>query len=411
MNIIDRAIGILRTGLTKAMSAGLTSYPNSSIKFRLVFGFLDFLIQLLLRIPSTESPIAKPNSVLIVNGAHLGDVLLSTAILPLIRKMCPDIKIGFVVGSWSAEALQNNTLVDEVYIVDHYRLNRSRKPITEKIRAYIETSHKALKEIRKSQYEVAINLYAKPNIIPLLWIARIPTRIGYIHGGFGSLLTHRLLWKNSNNHITAYHAELLFAISVDVRRGANYGYVIPKPTQDELASVDVFLNVDPRFCSDYIIFHIGTGELKREWLPERWRELAFQLRQQGQFIVFTGQGQRESESILRIIDGLDGCLNLCGLLNWRQFISVVSRAAIVYCVESVASHVASGLGIRCVAIWSGLNNPNYFKPIGLHTITVTADVPCIGCQHGCKDMHCVRNVSVNDIAEIPVADLGKKITQ
>jgi len=411
MKISGRAISFLRTALSKATSFGLTSYPNSSIKFRLVFGFFDFLIQLFVRIPSAKSPVARPNSVLIVNGAHLGDVLLSTAILPLIRKTYPDVKIGFIVGSWSADALRNNVLVDEIYIVDHFRLNRSRKSIAEKILAYIKTSHKALKEIRKSQYEVAINLYAKPNIIPLLWLARIPTRVGYIHGGFGPLLTHRLVWKNSNNHITTYHADLLFAISADVRRGENYRYVIPEPTQDELATVDDFLSANPHFSINYIIFHIGTGEPKREWPHERWRDLAVRLREHGQFIVFTGHGQRESELILQITEGLDGYVNLCGLLNWRQFISVVSRAAIVYCVESVASHVASGLRIRCVAIWSGLNNPNYFKPMGQSTITVTADVPCIGCQHGCKDMLCVRNVSVDEIVAIPVADLGKGIMQ
>lgn len=404
MKLVEQLVSKIVARLKGLRSMGSETYPHSSLKFRLLFLCIDHLLQLLVG-RSTFKTIPKPSSILIVNGAHLGDVLISTSILPLLRAIFPDVQIGFLVGSWSVAALKDNHLVSRVHVVDHYRLNRSNKPLLQKIRQYLSTGRIALRELRHHRYDAAINLYAKPNVIPLLWLALIPVRIGYVNGGLGPLLTHRFLWKETDDHISAYHASLLTALDSRFAVHLVLNYVIPPPTEEEMDSVRRILGEKVSDGARYTVVHVGTGEEKREWPRERWRELAIKLSRQGETLVFTGHGKRETEIISWVTEGLTNYLDLCGRLDWRQFISVISGASLVYCIESVASHVSSGLGIPCIAVWSGLNKPNYFKPLGRFTKTVTANVECIGCLHGCAEMRCVREVRVDDVSSIRITDL------
>jgi ADP-heptose:LPS heptosyltransferase len=395
---------IFIANLIRFKSIGLETYPNSSLKFRLAFVIVDYFLHFLLKKIESINQIRKPRSILIVNGAHIGDVLLSTSLIPLLRSSFPDAKIGLLVGSWSLLALSKTNIVDEIHVVDHYRLNRTHKSIYKKIWQFILTARSAINELHNCSYDVAINLYAKPNIIPLLWLSGIPNRIGYVNGGFGPLLTHPFQWKNSDLHITAYHLELLTALDLKINSSSELNYVIPKPTSSELDSLYKLFGGALAIGMKYTIIHIGTGEEKREWPRERWRDLSIELILKGDQLVFTGYGEREANMISWITDGLENCINLCGILDWRQFVSVISKASIVYCVESVASHVSAALGTPCIAVWSGLNKPKYFKPLGNLTKTLTANVECIGCLRGCAEMRCVREVSVKEVSSISLSD-------
>jgi len=57
----------------------------------------------------------------------LGDVLLSSIILPGVRKKFPLAKIGFLTGSWSGEVVKGSPYIDEVYYIDHWKLYRGGK--------------------------------------------------------------------------------------------------------------------------------------------------------------------------------------------------------------------------------------------------------------------------------------------
>src|SRR5690242_12990512 len=69
----------------------------------------------------------NPKRILVVNGAHVGDVVMSTAVLGALRSAYPASEIGFVAGSWSKMVVTNHPMVDFVHVVDHWKMNRSRR--------------------------------------------------------------------------------------------------------------------------------------------------------------------------------------------------------------------------------------------------------------------------------------------
>ena len=75
----------------------------------------------------------SPKKILIIQLAHKGDVIMTTSILPIIKKAYPMATVGMLIGSWSKEVVQEHPLVDILHILDHPKLNRSDKSLIKKI--------------------------------------------------------------------------------------------------------------------------------------------------------------------------------------------------------------------------------------------------------------------------------------
>ena len=164
----------------------------------LILANIDFFLSIS-RIFRRKNPknLSVPRKILLSNGAHLGDVLLSTGILRLLREIFPDIQIGFLAASWSRQILLNHPLLDHLHTVDHWKLNRSRASLREKVLHYMRTSDIAGIEIKNIGYDVAIDLYPYfPNNIPFRvsiprWKKSWVPRTG--HGSFSSQEARRTI--------------------------------------------------------------------------------------------------------------------------------------------------------------------------------------------------------------------------
>jgi len=357
---------------------------------------------LLARRPSSlvaRAGIPAPRRILLANGAHLGDVLLSLAVVPALRDAFPQARIGFLIGTW-ARCLLDHSLVDWVHLVDHWKLNRARLPLWEKLRHYHDMRRRALREIRGNRYDVALDLYYYfPNSIPLLWQAGIPCRIGYTSGGFGPLLTHGLEWVPADRHVTAYQADLLRCLGVPDSDLRWRGPLLPAGDEQLPPGVrEDFrrLGVPPW---SFLIFHMGTAAVLKEWPLPRWRQLAQAVTAEGHALVFTGSAGREQRHSDQVSAGLPRCLNLCGRLTWQEFVATIRGARLLVGVDSVAGHVAAAVGTPCVVVSSGITNPAHWGPRGVACRVLSHPVPCAPCyrSRGCEGMECVRLVAVEQV--------------
>ena len=356
---------------------------------------LDALLSLLFRRGPGRPAVDRSRRILLANGAHLGDVLLSTAVLPVLKAAFPDAEIGFLIGSWARDVLAGHPLVTRLHLFDHWKLNRANVPLRRKAAAHLATRAAALREIRQSKYEVAIDLYYYfPNSIPLLWQASVPTRVGYTSAGFGPLLTHALDWHNRDWHVIEYQAELLRFLSPGAAAGDFRALLSPAASADALPSRD---GRTP--AGAYVVLHPGAGAAQRVWPEECWRGLAEKLVEHGHRLVFTGNGEGEKRTIGRISEGMAGCVNLCGRLTWREFVAVIREASLVVGVESVVGHVAAAVETPYVAIYGGVTHPAHWRPRGGKGRVLSHPVPCAPCYRsgGCDGMECVRGVEVESV--------------
>ena len=362
--------------------------------------WVDAILSLRLHFYRQNFPLSQsPRRILLANSAHLGDVVILSSVLPVLKKAFPEAKIGLLIGSWSLQVVQDIPMIDWIHTVDHWKLNRSDATMWQKLKRYWRTRRFALNEIKNTGYDVAVDLYCYfPNFISLLWQAGIPIRIGYISGGFGPLLTHPLRWRNLNQHVSGYHADLLQILPINKKYFEKLHYFLPPIDHNFEEEANSFLrkaSVDPA----YIVIHMGTGERLREWPIEKWHILSEKLTVNGYGLVFTGYGQRESGNARLVMAGLSNCVNLCNKLSWGAFVSVVKQSKLVICVESLAGHIAAAVDTPCVAIWSGITNHHHWRPLSNLCQILLHPVPCAPCyrSRGCETMECVRNLQPDDV--------------
>ncbi len=310
---------------------------------------IDFVLSSLHK----KATFGKLEKLLLCNIAHLGDAVIATTLLPVLKEALPHIKIGFLSCSSSACVVQGHPDLTWLHTLDHWKLNRGRVSKSQKILTYYATKTKAIHEIANIGYDAAIDLYPFfPNAIPVLWKTKIPIRIGYRSGGFGPLLTHPLDWQDRQQYMAEYHLTLLRQLPVEISQ---------KPLRYSLPSHHGYHH--PNLEKEFIIFHMGSGAEQKHWSETAWRELAMGINDRQ--IVFTGKGAVEHARIERVKQGLSHGLNLCDQLGWQDFCSVVSQASQIISVDSVIVHLAAALAAPClVIIVDGSNNHLLWTPPG-----------------------------------------------
>jgi ADP-heptose:LPS heptosyltransferase len=366
--------------------------------------FLGLADRLLAVGTSTESPPIprEPRRVLLAVGGHLGDAVIVTSAVALLRRGLPQAEIGIVLGSWARAAIDGHPGVRWIHTVDHWKGNRSPTSLAKKWMRYRATTRRALKEIRGVGYDVAVDLYMYyPNMATLLWRAGIPVRVGYTSGGYGPLYTHPVDWQDSEEHTAEQQAKMLRVLVPALADTPVGGYELAPVAATAERQAGTVLSANGLQRGEYVVVHIGSGSPLREWPASKWRELAKRLTAEGYRLAFTGSGDEQARAIAQVTQGLRGCADLCNRLRWPEFVSVVAGAALLVGVETVAAHVAAAVGTPSVALWTGIGRLSHWRPLAAQCTVLMSAVPCAPCfrSRGCSAMACVRDVTVDTVLD------------
>ena len=305
----------------------------------------------LLSLWSRKATIAQPRKLLLTHLLHLGDVLLMTSLLPMFKRAIPDLEIGVVVGSWAQSIVHNHPLISKVHFLDHWKINRSLDSRFQKWRRYRQMYRVVLREIQG--YDIAIECSPYfPNTISLITRARIPVRIGYSSGGLGPLLTHELPWTGEEKSMAEHMADLAALV------------VERSPLQMVLPPLPV---VPISLPKQYLVIHVGSGDVRKEWPKEFWRQSCERLSAAGHFLVFSGKGPREREMIAYISNGLPRALNVCDRLSWLETVALIRDARLLVGVDTATGHAAAAVEAPAVLIYNGIHSIAHWKPLGSMT--------------------------------------------
>lgn len=377
----------------------ILSYLKSRYEVRrpaalIYLGLIDcfwWFLEKLCHLKTALDPLKKINTldskkILLVNGAHLGDLVISTAAIRRIKEANPGIKIGFVAGSWGEELLKSHPGIDYFYPVNHWRLNRSASSKLSKVILYWRQWLAAYHSICKERYDVAILLNSFfPNFASLLWLSRCKLTAGYVSAGGSPLLS--LYLPKPKGSEQAIQLALLDAINI---YGISSGWM---QVEDSLSN-KVTKDQLPR---TFILLHPGTGNAAKEWPIERWIALGQLLHNKGHSIVLTGHGETESNLCKEIAAQTNG-IDLSNQINLNEWILIIQKARIVIGVDSAVGHIASALQKPFIGIYSGIGEIARWTPAGNEVIILTHHMPCSPCHtRPCKDRPCLLKIEPIDV--------------
>jgi ADP-heptose:LPS heptosyltransferase len=360
----------------------------------LLIGGVDSVLESFKK-PSQIALSANPKRILLCCQAHIGDAILATSVLPVLKAAFPDAQFGFLIHPGSIDVFTDNPKIAWLHTIIHWNLNRQNLPFWKKLLSYLKSRSKLLQEIKAIDYDLAIDLYPYfPNSIPLLFSAKIPLRLGWMSGGFGGLLTHGLEWEDSLGHVVDWHKHVLSKLIP-----CQKFLTVAKPeiySSEAISHQWTEISMKLAIKENFIAFHIGAGGAYKYWPTQYWQQLASLCLNVGKSIVLLGHGVEEERICHEIAgDNNSAIHNLSGKLSWGLMTEAIGRSKLLIGLDSSSGHIAAAKEIPSVSIYTGITQTRTWRPYHPLSRVLLHTVPCSPCylKTGCEGMECVRLVT------------------
>jgi len=267
----------------------------------------------------------KPNpSVLIIQTAFLGDVILATALIESIRSEIPEATIDFLVRNGNESLLQGNPGLRRVLILDKKRKYRSLRELSA--------------DFRRQQYDYIINVqrFATTGILTILSGGTVT--IGFSKNPFSFLFTHAVPHPIGDVHEVMRNQALLTPMGIKTSaRPRLY------PSKEQVEKVKSFKS------SPYITVSPASVWFTKQWPAAQW--IAFLSRVQGLRVFLLGSVE-DRDLCQRIADELNGDpTNLAGQLSLLESAALMTDARMNFVNDSAPMHLASAVNAPVTAVY------------------------------------------------------------
>lgn len=294
--------------------------------------------------------VSRPRRILVTQLRRLGDVVLTTALLPDLRRAFPDAAVDFLVGDRAAPLLEHHPLISQRLLYDRARPTRS------------------WRAVRARGYDWVIDPQSSPRTAPLALVSGAPVRAGFRVRGWGWVYTHRLPREGRpTEYVARERQRLLEMLGVPIAAARTTLSVTP----DERARGRTLLSSHGLPVSGPLAaLVLSAGEPNKEWPPEHFGALVDLLAADGvHAVAFEMPGDAE-----RIARASAASPRLASIATpaLRDFMAALTACDVLISGDTGPAHIATALGVPRVTIF-GPEPPAAWAPADdLLVVTVRA---------------------------------------
>lgn len=257
-----------------------------------------------------SSKLVTPEKILLCNQGALGDVFLTTCLIPALKEAFPKSFLGTLIAPASCSAVEGCPGVDAIHEEEPWFAPKDGK---------WEKLHKAVQKQKRSyDYDWVICTFPFYRGVGSS-LKNIPIRICFETLGDRIYFNQVVSWESG--YIGKQYIRLLQFLGIqDPYLQCPWNL---KPSKEE-----------------YVVFHIGSADATKEYPLFYWEDLLEIYRKEGRKVFFTGNGPRQMQMIEKIVSTEE---NLCGKLSFFQFLQKIASADHVVTVDTVTLHIAAML--------------------------------------------------------------------
>lgn len=365
----------------------------------------------------------KPQRILIMQTAFIGDVILTEPLIAHTKAAFPNAQINVVVIPSAANVLKTHPAIDQLIVFDKRGTDRG-------LRGFL----RLLARLKSNSYNLAIVPHRSFRTALLVWLAKIPVRIGFRNSAGFFFFNRRVNYLESHevernlsllNPLGTYSdyrkpeiytslkdeekiSDLLVDDNKVLTRGRNFSDThngkIGKQNQLRLLNQN---NNDRNALSKKLIA-LAPGSVweTKKWPEENFRQLGQRLAKEiGCQIVLIG-GENDRELCERIAGNIGkSCRSFAGILSLCESAVLLKRCEILVSNDSAPTHLGVAAGCRVITIFGATASRFGFYPKGTeHRIIETKlDLPCRPCSiHGgkkcpIKTFECMHSISIETV--------------
>ncbi|NUM76700.1 lipopolysaccharide heptosyltransferase II [candidate division KSB1 bacterium] len=329
---------------------------------------------------------SAPKKILIVQTAFIGDVILATPLAQAAHEIFAPCQVDFMVIPAAANLLEKNRSINRVLIFDKRDQQRS-----------VSALWRFAKALRSANYDLAIVPHRSLRSALLVWLARIPQRIGFDRSAGAFLFTQRVRYQEK--HEVERNLDLLRPFGEIPEK------LKPRVDWDEADAArvaELTKNADSRriWCA----LAPGSVWATKRWPADRFAKLANALISELHANVFLIGGQSDAIFCREIQQSVgENCHNLAGLLSLRQSAAFLDCCRVLISNDSAPTHLGVATNCKVLTIF-GPTVPRFgFAPYGEGHGIIEHDLPCRPCSvHGSKECPigthaCMLEIAVEEV--------------
>ncbi|HWR38243.1 MAG TPA: glycosyltransferase family 9 protein [Patescibacteria group bacterium] len=327
---------------------------------------------------------------------NLGDVLLSTSAVALLRQAYPGARITMMVRPAAAELVVNNPVIDEVIVYDYKSRHRSLRGLWHMVRL-----------LKSKRFDLSVSLDRKLRPALLTWLARIPERVG-----------PERLFDDKPSRVTGFYTKVI-SLSYDIintLQVENVQEIVRGFTGAQGSADPVMADIQPeneakrqRLFAELplkkkkiALCVKGTFALK-DWPQERFAALIDRLDEK-QDAAFFVVGAPEDKAYADAVIAMTSVpvANFCGRTGLVDLAAVLKQSDLFITVDTGAAHIAATTGVPQVVIY-GCTSPKRWHPRSARAHVLSSYEPCCPCSlaaDACPEHLCMRRITVDNVVAV-----------
>ena len=345
---------------------------------------------------------ANWENVLVVQTSFLGDTVLTLPLLSEIKRRYPSGKLTLLCAPVAAELLSSHDAIDEVLIDDKRRQD-----------AGIWGLWRKAKALEQKRFTLAISPHKSVRTALLLFLARIPRRVGFRQSK-AAFLFHELADRNLGRHDVERNLCILQPLGIPIgtcRRDIDLRVVEAGREQSRRLREDLGADLN----KTVIGINAGSVWPTKRWAPDLFAQLITKLKQNlnCEIVLFGGPEDHNTVATIQALCGTK-VVNLAGKTALRDLPAAISACHLFITNDSGPMHIAVGCGVPVVAIFCATTPSLGFYPYSSQAVVVQKELPCRPCSsHGGRRCplgteDCIKLIRPEDVLQAAIQMLQVK---
>lgn len=322
------------------------------------------------------------HKILVCRPRFMGDVLLTTPFLQVLRENLPQAHIGYLTESRYAPILRNNPHVDCVFF---YPDNKS-----------VHNQLSFINQIKREQFDVYFDLWGSVRTAFFGFLAGIPKRVGRHFRVRRWFYTHILESKKQKLPAPQFYLEYLEAVNITKKRfEAPQIFLL---TEEKQWARTYFQAQGVNFERALVGLQPGASWPNKIWPEQKFVQLANQLLAHGYQVLVTW-GPGEEDLARSIISKVTGTVFELPPKPLRQLAAALSCLQILISNDCGTMHLAVAAGTTTIGLF-GATEPEIWFPYPAPHQAIYAPVPCRPCHKNyCPlgTLECLQSIEVDRV--------------
>jgi lipopolysaccharide heptosyltransferase II len=331
--------------------------------------------------------------VLLLQTSYLGDTVLTLPLVSEVKRRFPHTHLTVLCSAIARELLQDHPEIDELIVDDKRRADRGLAGLWRKARV-----------LRQNGYTMALTPHKSLRSALLLYLARIPFRVGFRQSK-GWFLFNARAERKPERHDVERNLSVLEAVGIPIEE-CRRELALPIAANARDAANRLLESAGIR--SGDLVFGMNPGSV---WPTKRWPAASFaetaralKRKHDCRIVLFGGPEDMSTVGeIERLAEG--AAVNLAGKIELRDLAAVLSACTVLITNDSGPMHIAVAAGVSTVAIFCATTPSLGFYPYASNAVVLEKDLPCRPCAaHGGRRCPlgteaCMRAINPENVVE------------